>query len=131
MIVHREPDSLPVQALPGIIRRTLVHGPKMMICEFTLQAGSDLPIHTHPHEQAGYVVAGRIRLSLNGQTHDLGPGDTYYAASNVPHGAKVLETAVVVDTFCPPREDYLPKNHPKNKVSTPTPQSPIPAQNPL
>jgi quercetin dioxygenase-like cupin family protein len=106
MIVHREPESVPVQALPGIIRRTLVHGPNMMICEFNLQAGSNLPIHTHPHEQAGYVVSGRIRLTLNGETHDLGAGDSYYAAPNVPHGAAVLENAVVVDTFSPPREDY-------------------------
>jgi quercetin dioxygenase-like cupin family protein len=107
MIVYRDKDSVPVQALPGIIRRTLVHGPKMMICEFTLQEGSDLPIHTHRHEQAGYIVSGRIRLTLGGQTQDLGPGDTYYAAPNVPHGARILKAAVVVDTFCPPREDYL------------------------
>ena len=110
MIVHRDTDSVPVQALPGIIRRTLVHGPRMMICEFTLQAGSDLPMHAHPHEQAGYVVSGRIRLTLAGQIHELGPGDTYYAAPNVPHGAHILETAVVVDTFCPPREDYAHRN---------------------
>jgi quercetin dioxygenase-like cupin family protein len=106
MIMHRDKDSAPVQALPGITRRTLVHGAKMMICEFTLQAGSDLPIHAHPHEQAGYVVSGRIRLTLDGKTDELGPGDTYYAGPNVPHGAKVIEAAVVVDTFCPPREDY-------------------------
>ena len=110
MIVHRNQDTTPVPALPGIIRRTLVHGPKMMICEFSLQAGSVLPIHTHPHEQAGYVVSGKIRLTLGEETHDLGPGDSYYAAPNVPHGATILETAIVVDTFCPPREDYANRN---------------------
>ncbi len=109
MILPHSQSPAPVPALPGITRRTLVHGPKMMLCEFTLQTGSDLPLHTHPHEQAGYVVSGRIRLTVGEQTHDLGPGDSYYAGANVPHGAKILQTAVVVDTFCPPREDYYPK----------------------
>ena len=107
MTVHRRADSVAVEALPGITRRTLVHGPRMLTCEFTLQQGRDLPIHTHPHEQTGYIVSGRIRLHIDGKSFELGPGDSYYAWPNVPHGATVLETAVVVDTFTPPREDYV------------------------
>ena len=101
-------QSTPTPALPGITRCTLVHGTSMMIVEFTLQAGSSLPLHTHPHEQAGYIAAGKIRLTVGNETRDVGPGDSYYAAPNVPHSATALEDAVVVDTFCPPREDYLP-----------------------
>jgi quercetin dioxygenase-like cupin family protein len=108
MILQRQAAPAAVPALPGITRRTLVHGDAMMICEFTLKAGSALPLHNHPHEQAGYVVSGRIRLTVGGETRDLGPGGTYYAGPNVPHGATVLEDAVVVDTFHPPREDYMP-----------------------
>src|SRR5512146_1508907 len=84
MTIHRRSDSVPVQALPGITRRTLVHGPQMLTCEFTLQQGHDLPIHTHPHEQTGYVVSGRIRLHIDSQSFELGPGDSYYASPNVP-----------------------------------------------
>ena len=106
MLIHRRTDSVPVQPLPGITRRTLVHGPKMLVCEFTLEQGRDLPMHTHPHEQAGYIVSGRIRLTIAGETFDLGPGDSYYAEPNIPHGATILETATVIDTFTPPRDDY-------------------------
>jgi quercetin dioxygenase-like cupin family protein len=80
----------------------------MMVCEFSLKAGSTLPLHSHPHEQAGYVAAGKIRLTVGTETQELGPGGTYYAPPNVPHGAAVLEDAIVVDTFSPPRQDYLP-----------------------
>jgi len=107
MTIHRRAESVAVQAAPGITRRTLVHGPRMLTCEFTLEQGYDLPIHTHPHEQTGYVVSGRIRLQIDGKSYELEAGDSYYAEANVPHGATVLETAVVVDTFTPVREDYL------------------------
>jgi len=79
-----------------------------MLCEFTLAAGAVIPNHAHPHEQAGYVVSGRLRITIDGQTSELGPGGTYCAPSNVPHSALILEPAVVVDAFSPPREDYLP-----------------------
>jgi quercetin dioxygenase-like cupin family protein len=101
-------QSQPTPALPGITRRTLVHGASMMLVEFSLQAGSQLPLHSHPHEQAGYLVSGKIRLTVGTETRDLGPGDSYYAPANVPHGATILEDAIVIDTFSPPREDYLP-----------------------
>ncbi len=107
MLIRRHSTTAAIVALPGVTRRTLVHGPRMLVCEFTLEKGHDLPIHTHPHEQAGYIVSGHIRLTIAGETFDLGPGDSYYAEPNVPHGATILETAVVVDTFTPPREDYV------------------------
>jgi len=99
--------SEPIPVAPGITRRTLVSGTAVMLCEFTLAAGAVIPNHNHPHEQVGYVVSGRLRITIAGQTSELGPGDTYWAPSNVPHSALILEPAVVVDAFSPPREDYL------------------------
>jgi quercetin dioxygenase-like cupin family protein len=100
-------QSQPVPALPVITRRTLVHGTSMMLVEFALQAGAILPQHSHPHEQAGYLVSGKIRLTLANETRDLNPGDSYYAPANVPHGATALQDSLVIDAFHPPRQDYL------------------------
>ena len=105
-MIHRYESSNPVVVIPGIIRRTLAEGDLMMICEFTLEKGVKLPIHSHPHEQIGYIASGRIRLTVDKESFDLEPGDCYSASSNVPHGAVALERSVVVDTFNPPREDY-------------------------
>jgi quercetin dioxygenase-like cupin family protein len=45
---------------------------------------------------------------VDGQEVEVGPGESLYFASNVPHGViKTVETAVVIDTFSPPRDDYL------------------------
>jgi quercetin dioxygenase-like cupin family protein len=91
---------------PGLIRKTLVNGGKLMICRFDLDRGVEIPSHAHPHDQAGYVVSGKIRIAVDGKSCDLGPGDSYYAPSGALHSAVALEASVVVDTFSPPRDDY-------------------------
>ncbi len=105
MILHHA-DSRPVDMLPGLVRRTLIDEGSMMICEFTFASGVRIPDHAHPHEQVGYIIAGRVRMTIGGETVELGPGDSYCAPSNVPHSAVTLEPTVIVDTFSPPREDY-------------------------
>jgi quercetin dioxygenase-like cupin family protein len=98
--------AVAVEMLPGLIRRTLVSDDRLMICRFDLEEGVEIPEHSHPQDQAGYVVSGRIRISVGGESCDLGPGDTYSAPSGAVHSALALERTVVVDTFSPPREDY-------------------------
>ena len=95
-----------VEMLPGLARRTLVSDGRLMICRFDLDKGVEIPGHSHPQDQAGYVISGRIRISVDGMSHDLGPGDSYSAPSGAVHSALALEMSVVVDTFSPPREDY-------------------------
>ena len=99
-------DAKAVEVFPGLIRRTLISGDKLMICRFDLDRGVEIPGHSHPHDQAGYVVSGKIRVTVEGKSLDLGPGDSYSAPSGVLHSALALEATVVVDTFCPPRDDY-------------------------
>ena len=99
-------DATPVQMVPGLIRKTLVSGDKLMICRFDLDRGVEIPSHSHPHDQAGYVVLGKIRITVDGKSCDLGPGDSYSAPSGALHSAIALEASVVVDTFSPPRDDY-------------------------
>lgn len=102
----RHDAPTPVEMLPGIVRRTLTHGEKMMLIEVTLEPGSVVPIHTHPHEQTGYVVSGRMRLQIAAETLDLNPGDAYMIPGGVEHEATALEPLVIVDVFSPPRDEY-------------------------
>jgi len=97
-----------LDALPGIQRKTLAHGKNTLMTEFLLQQGSQLPRHSHPHEQTGYLVKGRMRLTIGTETFDVGPGDTWCVPGDVEHGAEILENSVAVEVFAPVREDYLP-----------------------
>ncbi len=107
MFLSRDDEGY-VDVLPGICRKTLCHGAATLMSEFRLQAGFPLPMHDHPQEQTGYLVSGRLRLTIGDETHDVAPGDSWSIPGGVRHGAEVLEDAVAIEVFSPVREDYLP-----------------------
>jgi len=96
------------QALEGIRQKTLVHGERTLLTEFRLSEGSQLPRHAHPHEQTGYLVSGKMLLSIGEDEFHVEPGDSWCIPSNVEHGAQILEDSVAIEIFSPVREDYLP-----------------------
>lgn len=96
-----------VDIAPGIKRCTIVSGASMYQMRAELTAGSVLPEHKHPQEQIAHVVRGRMKLIVAGVPHELTAGDAFYLASNVPHGVETIEDTTVIDTFSPPRDDYL------------------------
>jgi len=103
---HTENGYLPV--LDKIERKTLVYGNQTLLCEFRLQQGALLPPHSHPHEQTGYLVSGRLRLNIGGESRLLSPGDSWCIDSNVEHYAEALADCIAIEVFSPLREDYLP-----------------------
>lgn len=96
-----------IDMVPGIRRQTITTGATMYQMRARLDAGSRLPEHSHPQEQITHVISGRLRMNVSGEPHELGPGESLYLPSNVPHGAETIEDTLVIDTFSPPREDYL------------------------
>ena len=97
------------QVLPGIRLKTLVYGEKTLFSEFKMEANSVLSQHSHPHEQTGYLVEGRIRLTIGQQTFEVSPGDSWCIPGNIDHSAEILEKSVAIEVFSPVREEYLPK----------------------
>jgi quercetin dioxygenase-like cupin family protein len=97
------------QALAGIKMKTLVFGDKTLFTEFLLNEGSVLPKHVHRHEQTGYLLSGRIRLSIGRETFEAEAGDSWCIPGNVEHGAEILKDSVAIEVFSPVREDYLPE----------------------
>jgi len=95
--------------LEGIEQKTLVHGDKTLMVEFRLRQGAFLPLHSHPHEQIGYLVRGRIRLTIGADVHDVQAGDSWCIPGGMPHGAEIAEESVAVEVFSPVREEYLPR----------------------
>jgi quercetin dioxygenase-like cupin family protein len=94
--------------LDGVAQKTLVFGEKTLMTEFILEAGSDLPIHKHPHEQTGYLVTGRLKMYIGENDFIAEPGDSWCIGSDVEHGAEALEKSVAVEIFSPVREEYKP-----------------------
>ena len=99
-------DAQPSEPEPGLTRRVLAQNPRLMLVEHRMQEGWAGTRHSHPHDQAVYLVSGRLRVSCGSETFQLGPGDTFVVRGGVEHQAWALEPAVVLDAFTPTREDY-------------------------
>ena len=96
------------EVISGIRLKTLAYGEKTLLTEFRMDAGSMLPKHAHVHEQTGYLVEGKMRLTIDGQTFDVAKGDCWCIPGNSEHGAEILADSVAVEVFSPVREEYLP-----------------------
>jgi quercetin dioxygenase-like cupin family protein len=97
------------QALPGIKLKTLVYGERTLFTEFLMEATSVLPKHSHVYEQTGYLIRGRMRITIGEQTFEAEPGDSWCIPSNMIHGAEIMEESLALEVFSPVREDYLPE----------------------
>jgi quercetin dioxygenase-like cupin family protein len=93
-------------AEPGVRRRIRVDGEKLMLVEVHFEPGAKGNVHNHPHEQATYVLKGKILFTLNGEQIELITGDSLIIPSNVIHGAEALEETLLLDIFSPPRQDF-------------------------
>ncbi len=106
MIIRNEVAHA-VQAEEGVKRKILSRGGKLMAVEFSFKKGAVGSVHSHPHEQIGYIVKGRFELEMEGKKEEIQAGDSYYVPANVPHGVVALEDGVIFDVFTPQREDFL------------------------
>ncbi len=96
------------QLAEGVEMSTLVHGEKTLMSQFKIVKGSEVPAHSHPHEQTGMLISGKLRFNVAGEIFEAEPGDSWCLPGGVEHSADALEDAVVVEIFSPVREDYLP-----------------------
>jgi quercetin dioxygenase-like cupin family protein len=108
MFVHH--DDCPLEDLGGgVSRRILAHDGGLMQVEVHFEPGAVGPLHSHPHEQLTYVLAGEFEFTIGGETRLVRAGDTLYKRPGVVHGCVCRGGGVLLDTFTPQREDFLPQ----------------------
>jgi len=92
-----------VEAAPGLTLHPLI-GDGMNMNAVVIEPDGVAELHAHDEEQMGYVVSGDCEFTDGTNTWLLKPGDTYHAASGVPHGARSLgDRCVIIDCFSPVR----------------------------
>ncbi|WP_187969638.1 cupin domain-containing protein [Aquibium microcysteis] len=93
---------------PGVRRRILTHNDQLMIVEFAFETDAVGKLHNHPHIQASYVAEGRFEVTIAGVTEVLSKGQSFIVPSNAVHGVRALEPGLLIDSFTPARQDFLP-----------------------
>ena len=106
-MIVRAIDKRPIEVQPGITRSVLSHGEKLMLVEFSLKEEALIASHQHPHEQITYVIRGTLHLTVGRQGVVLAAGESCLIPSQAPHAAEALSDCLVLDTFSPPREDFI------------------------
>lgn len=106
-MITKGATSRPVEMSAGVLRKTMAAGERMLLVEFSIRAGSGVPLHQHPYEQVGYVVSGSQRLTVGEKTYLVEAGDAYFIPANATHGAEAVADSVIIDVFSPPRPDYM------------------------
>jgi len=96
-----------IDIAPGIRRQTITTGETMYQMVAELKAGSVLPVHQHPQDQITHIICGRLVMIAADVRHELATGDSFYIPGNTPHGVETIEETLALDTFSPPRTDYL------------------------
>jgi len=106
MYFNNPEDRETKELLPGIVARTF-WGQEMLAAVVDLEPHTELPRHSHPHEQVGIVITGQIEFEVAGQVRVLHPGEVYVIPGGVEHGARTFDHPVkVMDVFSPVREEY-------------------------
>lgn len=92
----------------GVTRKILSYSENLMTVELHFDKGAVGAKHSHPHEQIGYIVSGKLVYQEEGcEDKELTTGDTYYVKPDAVHGILVLEDTVLLDIFTPMRKDFV------------------------
>jgi quercetin dioxygenase-like cupin family protein len=91
----------------GVSFDVLAVGQKSMVTKMNYKIGDNVPLHSHPNEQSGYVISGKYIIKYQDINEILNPGDSYSIPENIDHSWEVIKGGEVIDFFTPPRQDYL------------------------
>ena len=106
---QRDWSSVPAVRIADGIERQMIWGERIMVCRLRLDPRVVTAVHSHPHEQITFVARGRVEFWIDGQSRIASAGDVLVFPPHCEHGATMLdEEVVLIDTFSPVREDFLP-----------------------
>lgn len=87
-------------------------GDNIQLVELKLRKGYYHPRHNHPeHESIGYVISGKLEMTIGEETYLLGPGDAWHHAIGVHHSTRAIEDSYAIETHSPLRPEYLEMNN--------------------
>lgn len=65
--------------------------PHFAMRRFVMGEGGGMPRHTNTVEHEQYVLAGKARVAVGGELHEVAAGDVLYIPAGTPHSYEVVE----------------------------------------
>jgi quercetin dioxygenase-like cupin family protein len=100
----REIETAATFGADAAAKADLFRGESLFIGLNCFEAGQSQRVHTHAGADKFYlVVSGRARMTVGGETREVGPGTVVWAPADVPHGvSEALERTVLLVGIAPP-----------------------------
>ncbi|WP_046900099.1 MULTISPECIES: cupin domain-containing protein [Gluconobacter] len=101
-------DDLTEIGQSGISLRQIggnLFGRALQVLHERYDPGADTGVaYAHDGEEAGVVIRGQMEVTVENQSHILGPGDAYYFDSRKPHRFRCIsdEACEVISSCTPP-----------------------------
>lgn len=90
----------------GVFARS-VHGERVTLALIEIDPGGVVPTHSHDNEQLGLLIEGSLTFTVDGESRELRPGDSWCIHPDVPHSVVGgPRGAVMVEVFAPARGDW-------------------------
>ena len=111
MLVKKKTEGKSFSIAAKVKNTLLLSGERIMFVFVELEKGSEIPVHSHPNEQMGICLRGSAKFVTENKTIRIKRGEAYLLAGNEKHGVTDVGKggAVFLDTFSPPRDDFLTK----------------------
>jgi quercetin dioxygenase-like cupin family protein len=106
---HIRWSEVPTENMNPRLDRQFVVGDQIMMARIAGKKDSVVPEHSHYHEQVSHVLSGALLFVIDGKEVVVRAGELLFIPPHVPHSVLALEDSVAIDTFTPPREDWINK----------------------
>ena len=103
-------NEVPTEEVTPSMHRKIIAGEKTMIARMKFKDGFVVPLHSHENEQITHCISGTMRFWFGddkAELVELNPGDIIVIPSDLPHEALMIGDVEEVDTWAPPRKDWL------------------------
>lgn len=94
--------TLPLhQSLATAKTTTLAKTAQFEAIRLVVPAGKEIPTHKVPGEVTILCIEGRVLLTAEDRSQELGAGQFVYLAGGAPHAVKAIENAALLVTILP------------------------------
>ncbi|NGX63468.1 MAG: Bacilysin biosynthesis protein BacB [Candidatus Anoxychlamydiales bacterium] len=89
----------------GIFFKSIT-GDKIQLAYIKLKP-NQITNHSHINEQMGYIISGKVELTIGEEKKICSAGMAYFIPSNIQHGFRVLsdEDLEYIEIFSPPKKE--------------------------
>jgi quercetin dioxygenase-like cupin family protein len=81
------------------IRARILQSEKHQLVFFEMKASVRVPKHCHAYDQWGFMIQGKMELTVNGEKRIVESGDEYIIPAQAEHSARFLAKSRVIDFF--------------------------------